>query len=62
LCKAGFGQKRKTLRNSLAGGLQLRNSDIEEILGYAGIDPMRRAETLRLDEWRILTDIWINRK
>jgi 16S rRNA (adenine1518-N6/adenine1519-N6)-dimethyltransferase len=62
LCKAGFGQKRKTLRNSLSGGLHMQNTEIEEILGLAGIDPMRRAETLGMDEWKVLTDIWVNRK
>ena len=51
LAKAGFSQKRKTLRNALAGGLHLAPARAGEMLEAAGIDPMRRAETLGLDEW-----------
>ena len=54
LVKAGFSQKRKTLRNSLAGGMRWEKSFAADILQAAGIDPMRRAETLSLDEWGTL--------
>ena len=49
--KAGFGQRRKTLRNSLSGGLALPPDQVEEALHRAGIDPRRRAQTLSLEEW-----------
>jgi 16S rRNA (adenine1518-N6/adenine1519-N6)-dimethyltransferase len=49
LAKSGFGQKRKTLRNSL--GALVGRDQAESILTAAGIDPMRRAETLSLEEW-----------
>ena len=55
LAKAGFSQKRKTLRNSLSAGMRKSTAEIEETLRAAGIDPMRRAETLSLEEWRELT-------
>ncbi len=55
LAKAGFGQRRKQLRNSLASGLKGSPAEIESTLRAAGIDPRRRAETLSLDEWRELT-------
>jgi 16S rRNA (adenine1518-N6/adenine1519-N6)-dimethyltransferase len=55
LAKAGFSQKRKTLRNSLSAGMRKSPVEIEEKLRAAGIDPMRRAETLSLEEWRELT-------
>jgi 16S rRNA (adenine1518-N6/adenine1519-N6)-dimethyltransferase len=58
LCKAGFGQKRKTLRNSLSHGLRLSTQEVEERLSNAGIDPGRRAETLSLHEWNDLVNIW----
>lgn len=58
LCKAGFGQKRKTLRNSLSHGLRSSSQEVEALLINAGIDPGRRAETLSLDEWKQLVDIW----
>jgi 16S rRNA (adenine1518-N6/adenine1519-N6)-dimethyltransferase len=55
LAKAGFSQKRKTLRNSLAGGLSWEKSKIETLLQKVGIDSGRRAETLDLNEWGSLT-------
>jgi len=54
LIRAGFSQKRKTLRNSLSSGLHTSTSVSEEILTRAGIDPMRRAETLSIEEWQRL--------
>lgn len=49
--RAGFSQKRKTLRNSLALGLDQPPAQVEAWLRAAGIDPQRRAETLSLEEW-----------
>lgn len=54
LVKAGFSGKRKTLRNSLSGGLRLSKVAAEEILVRAGIDPNARAETLSLSHWHML--------
>ena len=55
LAKAGFSQKRKTLRNALSAGLRLSPSDGASLLMQAGINPQRRAETLSLEEWGKLT-------
>jgi 16S rRNA (adenine1518-N6/adenine1519-N6)-dimethyltransferase len=52
LIKAGFGQKRKTLRNSLSAGLHIPPQEAEAMLTSAGIDFMRRAETLSIEEWK----------
>lgn len=57
LIKAGFGQKRKTLRNSLSAGLRISPSDAADLLVRAQIDPQRRAESLSLAEWSDLTAI-----
>jgi 16S rRNA (adenine1518-N6/adenine1519-N6)-dimethyltransferase len=57
LIKAGFSQKRKTLRNSLSGGLGIATNESERILAAAGINSMRRAETLSLDEWGRLCSV-----
>jgi 16S rRNA (adenine1518-N6/adenine1519-N6)-dimethyltransferase len=57
LAKAGFGQKRKTLRNSISAGLRISPTQAQSLLEAAGINPMRRAETLSLDEWKTLTTI-----
>jgi 16S rRNA (adenine1518-N6/adenine1519-N6)-dimethyltransferase len=58
LAKAGFSQKRKTLRNSLSGGLSIPAVKAGEMLTAASIDPMRRAETLNLEEWGRLTAVY----
>jgi len=52
LIKAGFSQKRKTLRNALSAGLRLSTEQVERLLQAAGIDPQRRAQTLNLFEWQ----------
>jgi len=57
LAKAGFSQKRKTLRNSLSAGLAISTSQAAQILEQAGIDPQRRAETLSLAEWGKLSQL-----
>jgi len=61
LIKAGFSQKRKTLRNALSGGLGWKPDAAVVLLESAGIDPMRRAETLSVEEWRRLTDCFSER-
>jgi len=55
LAKAGFSQKRKTLRNSLSAGLGLPKPEIEALLMKHNIDPGRRAQTLDIEEWKDLT-------
>lgn len=55
LAKAGFSQKRKTLRNALTRGLNTTSDCISDLLNSVGIDPKRRAETLSLEEWQRLT-------
>lgn len=55
IVKAGFGEKRKTLRNSLSGGLALKKEEAEALLAEAGIDPTDRAEKLGLEQWHALT-------
>ncbi|HKZ86712.1 MAG TPA: rRNA adenine dimethyltransferase family protein [Anaerolineae bacterium] len=54
--RAGFGQKRKQLHNSLRIGLSLPAEVVEAALAKAGIDAKRRAETLTLDEWAALAN------
>ncbi len=54
LVKAGFSQKRKTLRNNFATGLRLGASGAQELISRAGIDPRLRAEALGFREWEAL--------
>lgn len=50
--KAAFGQRRKTLRNALSGSeLRIDTEAAEQGLKKAGIDPVRRAETLDVEEF-----------
>jgi 16S rRNA (adenine1518-N6/adenine1519-N6)-dimethyltransferase len=56
LAKAGFSQKRKTLRNSLSAGMHWTPQLAETILQTSGINPQRRAETLSLDEWKAILE------
>lgn len=56
ISKAGFSQKRKTLRNSLSAGLNMSPQEAETRLASAGIDFMRRAETLSIEEWKNLCE------
>jgi 16S rRNA (adenine1518-N6/adenine1519-N6)-dimethyltransferase len=58
LTKAGFGQKRKTLRNSLSTGLHLSREQTENFLSSTGIESRRRAQTLSLAEWRRLVETY----
>ena len=56
--KNGFGQRRKTLLNSLTGVRGLPKDQISDVLEAAGIDPKRRAETLDLEEFaRVANEI-----
>jgi 16S rRNA (adenine1518-N6/adenine1519-N6)-dimethyltransferase len=55
--KAGFGQKRKQLKNSLNAGLGASGgAAIDAALSRAGISPTRRAQTLTIGEWAALTN------
>ncbi|HEX6303521.1 MAG TPA: 16S rRNA (adenine(1518)-N(6)/adenine(1519)-N(6))-dimethyltransferase RsmA [Anaerolineales bacterium] len=58
LAKAGFSQKRKTLRNSLSAGMHLSPAEAEEILLEADIEPRRRAQALSMEAWRRLVELF----
>lgn len=49
--KAGFGQRRKTLHNSLTGLYGMTKEDTFTVLTKVSIDPIRRAETLSIEEF-----------
>ena len=51
LVTAGFAQKRKTVLNSLSASLPADREAMRLILESCGIDPMRRAETLSVEDW-----------
>lgn len=51
IVRAGFGQKRKMLRNALAAGLGLPKQAVETWLQNAGVSPRHRAQELELETW-----------
>jgi len=58
LVRAGFTAARKQLANSLAQGLGLSKAEVLSLLAEAHIVPQRRAETLTLDEWARLWQVF----
>ena len=54
--KAGFGKRRKTMKNAITGLRGLDKGAAAAVLERAGIDPSRRAETLSLEEFAALAD------
>jgi 16S rRNA (adenine1518-N6/adenine1519-N6)-dimethyltransferase len=59
LVKAAFNQRRKTLGNSLMQvDPEIGKKNLEEILKKAGIDSKRRGETLSIEDYARLTNIW----
>ena len=56
MVRAGFSEKRKKLRSSLAVGLQTTKENAERLLNKAGVDPNKRAQELSIDDWLRLLD------
>jgi 16S rRNA (adenine1518-N6/adenine1519-N6)-dimethyltransferase len=48
---SGFRQKRKQVANSIADVLRLPKAEIAAWLAETNVDPMRRAETITVEEW-----------
>ena len=57
--KAAFSQRRKTLGNSLAGGLGLKKEEVIERMQGVGISDGRRAESLSIEEFQVLTKAFL---
>ena len=53
--RAGFAHRRKQLHNTLSASLHLDSHEVAAALEAAGIDSRRRAQTLTLEEWAIVT-------
>ena len=57
LVRAGFSERRKKLRSSLAGGLHISKSEIDDLLKQANIDPEARAQELSIPQWQSIQRI-----
>ncbi|MGD8632787.1 MAG: 16S rRNA (adenine(1518)-N(6)/adenine(1519)-N(6))-dimethyltransferase RsmA [Anaerolineales bacterium] len=55
LARAGFGQKRKQLRNALSGGMPIDKPAAEQLLQSCGIEPSSRAQRLSVEDWMRLS-------
>lgn len=55
LVKIGFSQKRKTLLNSLSGGLHLDKESLRQLLAKTKLDPGVRPQELDIAAWNRLT-------
>jgi 16S rRNA (adenine1518-N6/adenine1519-N6)-dimethyltransferase len=62
LIKAGFGEKRKQLKNALAGGLNLSSDYAMSLIKQAKLKPEVRAQELSLAQWNKLYDIAVARE
>jgi 16S rRNA (adenine1518-N6/adenine1519-N6)-dimethyltransferase len=51
LVKAGFSARRKTLQNSLSGGLRISREVAGELLVTANLSPAARPQELSLEQW-----------
>ena len=57
MVRSVFTQRRKTLGNALRSFADARGADARELLRAAGIDPVRRPETLTLPEFGYLANL-----
>ncbi len=62
LIKAGFGEKRKMLKTSLAGGLNIEQSLSIKLITGAHLDLSARAQELHLDDWGRLYNVAVKYK
>jgi 16S rRNA (adenine1518-N6/adenine1519-N6)-dimethyltransferase len=62
IVNAAFGQRRKTLRNSLSAGMinGLSRERISDLLSQSGINPETRAERLTIEDFVRLTNAVAN--
>lgn len=51
IVKAGFSERRKMLRSSLSGGLNIDKNAADILLNNAGIDGTLRAQALSIQQW-----------
>lgn len=54
--KAAFSQRRKTLQNCISSYFSIAKDQISELLESVGVDPLRRGETLSIEEFAMVAD------
>ena len=61
IVRAGFGNPRKQLRNSLSFGLHVKQEVIDIVMSSAGVDATLRPQVLSIDDWAAITRAWMER-
>jgi 16S rRNA (adenine1518-N6/adenine1519-N6)-dimethyltransferase len=61
IVRAGFGNPRKQLRNSLSFGLHVKQDAVDEVMARAAVDVTLRPQALSIDDWAAITRAWIAR-
>lgn len=56
MVKSGFGERRKKLANSMAGGLHMEKDEARQLVEVCDLDQNIRAQELSLDKWKVLYD------
>ncbi|HET7673794.1 MAG TPA: 16S rRNA (adenine(1518)-N(6)/adenine(1519)-N(6))-dimethyltransferase RsmA [Candidatus Saccharimonadales bacterium] len=56
IVKAGFSSRRKTIENSLSGGLRLSKQELRNFLKSAGIEPNKRPQELSIKNWEKISE------
>lgn len=62
IVRAGFGNPRKMLRNSLSFGLHVKQEIIDGLVADAGVAATLRPQVLSLDDWARITRAWLARR
>ena len=58
--RGAFATRRKTLLNALSAHLGLPKTTVKEVLESAGVDPLRRGETLSIAEFAKIADLLVD--
>lgn len=58
--KASFAQRRKTLLNCLCSGFSVPKTQLSSLLESIDITPSRRGETLSIEEFKKISDVFTN--
>ncbi len=61
IVRAGFGNPRKQLRNSLSFGLHVKQEVVDELMERTGIDATLRPQMLSIEDWASITRGWLAR-
>lgn len=61
IVRAGFGNPRKQLRNSLSFGLHVKQEVVDETMERAGVDVTLRPQMLSIEDWASITRAWLAR-